>query len=65
MTETILTLTEIEAAYAVCALRIALDRLGNDLRERDREIMHALMIRLAAPLGLSDDSKRRIEGDER
>lgn len=60
----IFTLTSIEAAYVVATLRIALDENDSRLEDRDREIMTAVMLRLAAPMDLSEAVKTRIDKGE-
>lgn len=58
------TLTSIEAAYVVGALRIALDENGSRLEDRDREIMTSVMLRLAAPMDLCESVRTRIDKGE-
>lgn len=48
-------LTNIEAAYVIFALRIALDQTSNPLLEGDREMLDSIMINLSAAMGLQEE----------
>jgi hypothetical protein len=57
------TLTSRETAYAVAALRIALDGTGRGeiKNQADRDAMEALMLRLTGTIETDDDVKRAID----
>lgn len=60
MNEKIYILSRIEAAYVVSALWLALSQ-ETELPTEDREIMAAMMTRLAAPMQLSPEVRSNIE----
>lgn len=61
MTERNFTLSHVEASFVVAALWHQLNGGQAQYDERDREVMTAVMIRLAAGLDLDDEVRKMID----